>query len=1050
LKTKLHVLDKKLKAKNTIKFILWMLLAIATDRLVAQPSPSATINVIQQPCNGNGILAVNNVTGLTPPLVYTYYPGGGAAIVHSNVNSLNDTLYEIVSSIKNIYIEEMTSNPRSFYTGTVNISQPFPVNTPTLTPAVCPGKGSALIKINNNNSPKKVEWYNDTVYITTGDPVNLAAGLYTAKIFDNNGCYVFYDSININNQSPVTYSVNTIAANCTNGSASIANITGGTAPYSFEWSNGSHNSQINNLLSGSYEITVTDNQGCYNQQSIYINQAVNININTTVTNATCLQNDGQIIAFASGGTSPYQYTFSNGTNGQTASKLQGGASLKIDVVDAKGCVGETSASISVTTPINVSYSTTVSKCTQPTGSATLSISGGASPYSVLWNTFPQQTGNSITNMGAGQYDFEVTDANGCKRTGTAVIPQESILSVAINAINPTCPQTTGASFVTANGNKPPFTYLWSNGAVTDSIKNVPIGGYSCTVTDNVGCTYTKHTDISANSPLTVNFNTTASSCKYTADGSIAATIIGGTAPYTYNWSNGQTIATATNLLSDYYYLNVTDANGCSNSASDFLDYNQSDSSCFCVLKGKVYVDANSNCQYDNGETEVENIMMQCSTIGYTFTDVNGNYSFLVPSGNYSLSEVVQYFYPLSTCQSNPISITSTASNSCKIVNNFANSINPIHDVHVIRTYVNPPIPGFNYTQRLIIQNDGTVKEPSILSSSALDNQILLSGINPSQYALINSTQNTSVYNNSNSSLSLSPSQNQAFDFDYLVPTNIPLNTVLNFNDTVAYTAPIGNWLSDYTPWNNVENYTPKVIGAFDPNLKEVFPTGTGAEGFIGKKDTVMDYIIHFQNTGTYYAQKVVVFDTLDANLDWTTLKPGYSDHNYTAQVSESGVLKFTFNNIQLTWKSQSETESRGMVSYTIKLKKNLAQGTQIAKASAIYFDYNAPVITNRAISTISYTNTVSAGITNVTANDSKLIVYPNPASTEINVPSLKLGEILFINIYDIQGRVIQRIDGDNKVLIQQVNISNLLDGIYFMEIINTDGSKKSVRFIKIN
>jgi hypothetical protein len=1053
MKPKLHFSKKNLSDFSSLTLLLFILLVGIISDVNAQTNHFAYINVIKQPCNGDGVLAVNYVTGLTPPLTYEYGLSNYSTITHSNTNALNDTLFNIESTIRYVSITETTNNPQSIYIDTVGIVDPFQINNPTITAAICPSlNGSAVITINNGAAPGKVEWFQNSAttymaYVGVGNPMNLAVGVYRAKVYNNNGCYAYYDSMYVSNISPITFSVITTDANCTNGTASVTSISGGVAPYSFDWANGAHSSQINNLVTGNYDVKVTDAQGCYSQSYASINQAININVNTTVTDATCIQNDGQIIAFASGGTPPYQYTYSNGTNGQTASKLQGGQSLNIDVIDAKSCKGTGYAYVAINTPVNVNYSANASKCTQPTGSATLNISGGTQPYTVVWNTYPAQTGAGISNMASGQYDFEVTDGAGCKRSGTVFIPQESTLTLSINSTNPICPQTTGSSFVSVNGNKPPFTYLWSSGEITDNINNAPIGSYSCQVTDNVGCKLTKYTYISQTSPLTININSTAASCKFAADGSITATAIGGTAPYTYNWSNGQTAATATNLISGNYNVYATDVYGCSGSNYDFVDYNHSDSSCFCVLKGKVYVDANSNCQYDISETGVENIMMHCSANGYTFTDANGNYSFIVPSGNYTLSEAVQYFYPLANCQSNSIAINSTATTGCKITNDFANIINPIHDVHVIRTNVNPPIPGFSYKQRVIIQNDGTINEAAILSDAGLDNQILLDGTNPSSYVLSHSIPNVNLYNNSSALLSLSPQQYQVFDFDYQVPTNIPLNTILNFNDTVAYLAPIENWLADYTPWNNVENYRPLVIGSFDPNMKEVFPAGTGSEGFIEDKDTLLDYVIHFQNTGSYYAQKVVVLDTLDANLDWTSLKLGYADHNYTAELSENGILKFTFNNIQLIWQSQSEIASRGMVSYTITRKKNLAPGTKITKASAIYFDYNAPVITNRAISTISYS--VATSIKNESSSDSKMIVYPNPASTEINV-QLKVGEVFLITIYDTQGRVIQQINGNKNTVIQKIDLLNLINGIYFIEVVKTDGSKLSEKFIISN
>ena len=89
---------------------------------------------------------------------------------------------------------------------------------------------------------------------------------------------------------------------------------------------------------------------------------------------------------------------------------------------------------------------------------------------------------------------------------------------------------------------------------------------------------------------------------------------------------------------------------------------------------------------------------------------------------------------------------------------------------------------------------------------------------------------------------------------------------------------MSNCLSDYSPWNNFNHIKTVVVGSFDPNFKEVIPQGTGPLGYITSNDKVFDYVIHFQNTGTAPAQKVVVKDKLDTDFNLESLRPGYSTH----------------------------------------------------------------------------------------------------------------------------------------------------------------------------
>lgn len=210
------------------------------------------------------------------------------------------------------------------------------------------------------------------------------------------------------------------------------------------------------------------------------------------------------------------------------------------------------------------------------------------------------------------------------------------------------------------------------------------------------------------------------------------------------------------------------------------------------------------------------------------------------------------------------------------------------------------IPGNTYTQSIIVENDGTIKETNIQLGYKHDGQLMYSNTSPNVYTQFDPVNEPYWYCDTTGFPALSPGHALELLTSYLVPTNIPINTVVDFWDTTAYTSPMSNWLADYSPWNNVKYFHDTIVGSFDPNFKEVSPAGTGPEGYISTSDSVLDYVIHFQNTGDYYAQKVVIIDTLSSNLDRTSMRPGYSNHDYTADMSETGILKFTFNNVSST------------------------------------------------------------------------------------------------------------------------------------------------------
>jgi hypothetical protein len=258
-----------------------------------------------------------------------------------------------------------------------------------------------------------------------------------------------------------------------------------------------------------------------------------------------------------------------------------------------------------------------------------------------------QTGATATGLSAGTYNFTVTDAVGCVKTGTVTIAPVNVFSGALSGTSPTCIASNGALSVTASGGTAPYTYLWNNGATTSSISGLPQGGYNVTITDANGCVGHAYQSLQSTTPISLGLATTQATCIYNNDGSILAVPTGGTAPYTYTWSNGNTTNNPTGLGAGHYYVSVTDANGCSKIANNYVSYNPSNNSCYCTVEGFVYADANNNCTQDVGELGIDNIQIHLAGFGYTYTD-SGYYSMKVPNGSYTLSESVQTFYPLST------------------------------------------------------------------------------------------------------------------------------------------------------------------------------------------------------------------------------------------------------------------------------------------------------------------------------------------------------------------------------------------------------------------
>lgn len=1003
-----------------------------------------TINstILQPPCNDDGIL-VTSVTGLTPPLDFFYYTSGSwTPVIHDNIMALTDTFVGYAAIY--VYVTDVNQTTVHMSTGML---PPFYV-THTATHAYCPNPGSAHVTILPNVPPDSVQWYdyNNNNYLFSANPANLYAGQYSVKVFKN-GCSIFaIDSsgVYIQNYSGITFSDSITPASCTNGTASVTNIAGGTPPYTFEWSTGAQTQTITNLSKGYYEVTVTDAQACSSDGYMYVNQIPHINVQSTITPATCLQSDGSIIVFGSGGQTPYTYLFSNGSTNQSITGLSGDTLFGVVLTDANGCTGENNyLYVPISTPITVTFTQTPSQCNTPDGSATLHITGGQTPYTVQWLTMPLQTDTIIANMPAGTYPFKVTDANGCIRTGNVVIQPVSSINTTFVRTNAVCPLNNGSIQTTITGTNPPFSFLWNNGSTTPSLSNLAAGVYNCTITDNIGCEFIKTVYIFQTSTINVNPATTPASCVYTADGSININITGGLPPYTSTWSNGMTGPFVTGLPPGNYYVNVSDANGCHyNGYNDhvYLNYNQNNDSCYCSISGRVYADTNGNCLFDTGEQGIHNIHVLCSGFGSTFTNAQGFYEFKVPTGNYTVSEIVQSLYPLAPCQSHIIPANVTAQTGCVLNIDFAHAVNPLHDIGIYPiSLAGPPIPGFNYKYGLIVKNQGTVIESNIQTGHRNDGQLNFVSAQPPVLTQQLPLSEPNWYSVITGFPTLQPGQSELLEMTFTVPVNIPLGTLLDFKDTAVWAQPLSNWLSDYSPWNNVANYTPIVAGSYDPNYKEVYPAGEGPQGYITEEDSILTYTIHFQNLGTYYAKDVVITDTLDAALDWNTIEPIYASHEYTTAISNSGVLTFTFNDIFLPWKSLNDITSRGYVLFKARVLPGIANGTVIENTANIYFDFNSPVITNTTINTIS--TTVSE---NEYIKGNTLLLYPNPASGTITIVA---DDTKQISIFDISGRLIYtEMVSDNNP--KSINVESFTDGLYIVACTTTDGYQLFARFVK--
>ncbi|MBN4061927.1 gliding motility-associated C-terminal domain-containing protein [Bacteroidales bacterium AH-315-I05] len=293
--------------------------------------------------------------------------------------------------------------------------------------------------------------------------------------------------------------------------------------------------------------------------------ACSITATSASTNENCGQSDGAATVTPSGGATPFSYSWSNGQTGATATGLSAGI-YYVTVSDGSSCTVVDSAVVSVIAAFSVITDSTNATCANADGTATITPSGGATPFSYSWDN--GQTGATATGLSAGIYLVTVTDNNSCPLVDSVevntTIPS---ISATLDSTDASCGVSDGTATVAAlSGGASPYTYLWDGAASnqTDSIATgLAAGSYSVTVTDNNGCAQSFSVTVNSVGGGTVTIAGTDVSCSGANDGSAAVTASGGTSPYSYSWSDGQTGSTATGLSAGTITVTVTDAGGCS-------------------------------------------------------------------------------------------------------------------------------------------------------------------------------------------------------------------------------------------------------------------------------------------------------------------------------------------------------------------------------------------------------------------------------------------------------------------------------------------------------
>lgn len=525
--------------------------------VIAPPTPFTVVidSVHNVLCNGT---ATGNIfislTGGTSPFSFAWNDAGSS------------TTEDLLGVDGGTYTVVVTDSKGCTTNGTASITEPLPLylNIASFNNLLCAGDSSGAIDITANGGvpPYSYVW-NDSNNSTSEDINNLKLGTYTVTVTDGNGCTNTITQV-ITQPTPIVATLTVTDVTCfggTNGAVDLS-VSGGTPSYSFLWSTFATSEDISNIHAGTYNVIISDHNGCQYSQSVVVNEPTQLVLSTNVTQTSCFNtNDGCIDLTVTGGVSPYAYNWSNGNTIEDICNL-GGGTYSVTVTDANGCTAVTTAIIVIPTPINASFIVKNPRCFgDANGSIDLIPSGGAYPYTFAWSNGAGT--EDQTNLVDGVYIVTITDTRGCTRVDSAELVEPGAIFTSGFIKNVTCNgNNDGFIDITAYGGTLPYYFAWSNLSSTEDLGSLAGGNYYVTVTDANNCNAVSLYIVTEPTPLSLQLTKTDVSCFGSCDGTVAALPVGGTKPYEYLWNTFSGDSLITGVCAGKYAVLLTDSNGC--------------------------------------------------------------------------------------------------------------------------------------------------------------------------------------------------------------------------------------------------------------------------------------------------------------------------------------------------------------------------------------------------------------------------------------------------------------------------------------------------------
>ncbi|MEL6635565.1 MAG: hypothetical protein AAFW73_13915 [Bacteroidota bacterium] len=597
------------------------------------PALAAAVTTINPAtCNGTATGSIElNVGGGVGGYTYQWSPAAPAV---ANPGSLAADTYSVTVT---------DANNCSQVISDIIVTEPAPITfNSTTQEATCNlSNGSIDLVVSGGNGNYSYVWTGGADPVS--NPGNLAAGTYDVTITDMLGCTAT-GSVTVT--TPTALAVQAIQATDANcfGEASgsiIVAISGGSPGYTYTWS-GALPAVPNpsGLVAGTYDLTVTDTDGCTLTTSAIVGEPAEIIIDiVSVTAATCNQDNGSADISVTGGVGTYTYAWSNGSVLEDPSDLPAGI-VDLVVTDAQGCTAATQVSVTEPGALNAIPSVNPVSCFSATdGSITINTTGGNGPYNYTWSVGGIGDTNIATNLGGGTYSVVVRDADGCLFPITSIVIPEPDLLVqnGITAEDASCLANDGSIDVNFIGGTPGYTYSWtsSTGPFTSgqqNISNLEPGDYQLVVTDLNGCSASVQGTIGVPTPPTATATPTAVRCFGESNGSINVVVNGANGAVIYNWDDGSIGDTPnpSGLPAGTYQVTVVDDEFCEAVAMVMVEEPP-------LLDAQTFSATAASCNGDSDGSAVVTVMG--GTPGYTYLWSNGAMipdPVDLPAGTYSV------------------------------------------------------------------------------------------------------------------------------------------------------------------------------------------------------------------------------------------------------------------------------------------------------------------------------------------------------------------------------------------------------------------------------